>query len=488
MTSDTTSATHTLITAFVSGKLSYDALSKQLRTGAQQSANALDETRQAIRGFVEAGHLPNELGQRLLNQLPAGDAKPFGYNVKDNPPRPHAVHGTQQEPVSAPAPEQAAMPPANMPPLPLLNEPAGATGGETASDETRGKMDEAILTSLVAGYAGFRSRRANAGEEPPSPADSGKLDKYLTEFKSARFRSDARRVSGGGQRDSLDVNKLATPQVKRAGVGSILRDRFILDTEIGSGGMGHVYSAVDRRRLEAAHDQPYVAIKLLNENYRNDTEAVRLLEAEARKSQALAHPNITTVYDFDRDKADVFIVMEQLNGVGLDRRIGRALGKPLPLGECARVLRGTCAGLSHAHSRGVVHSDLKPGNIFLLTDGTIKLLDFGLAAAASASTDHPIRDSLTSAYASPEQFRRADRDPRDDVFALGCIAYQILTGGHPFQFRPIDEVAREGIVPAPVEGLSPQAWNTLRQALAFDRNERLGDVDSFLKGLFEMQD
>ncbi|MEC9403206.1 MAG: serine/threonine-protein kinase, partial [Pseudomonadota bacterium] len=364
-----TSATHTLITAFVSGKLSYDALSKQLRTGAQQSANALDETRQAIRDFVEAGHLPNELGQRLQNQLPAGDAKPSGYDVKDNPPRPHAVHGTQQEPVSAPAPEQAATPPANLPPLPLLNEPAGATGGETASDETRGKMDEAILTSLVAGYAGFRSRRANAGEEPPPPADSGKLDKYLTEFKSARFRSDARRVSGGGQRDSLDVNKLAAPQVKRAGVGSILRDRFILDTEIGSGGMGHVYSAVDRRRLEAAHDQPYVAIKLLNENYRNDTEAVRLLEAEARKSQALAHPNITTVYDFDRDKADVFIVMEQLNGVGLDRRIGRALGKPLPLGECARVLRGTCAGLSHAHSRGVVHSDLKPGNIFLLTDG-----------------------------------------------------------------------------------------------------------------------
>lgn len=486
MTSDTTSATHKLITAFVSGKLSYDALSKQLRTSAQQSAKALDETRQAIRDFVEAGQLPNELGQRLQNQLPAGDAKHSGYNVIDGLPRPHAVHGTQQEPVSTPA--QAATPPANMPPLPILNEPAGATDDETTSDVTRGKMDEAILTSLVAGYAGFRSRRSNAAEDPPPPADSGKLDKYLTEFKSARFRSDARRVSGGGQRDSLDVNKLATPQVKRAGVGSILRDRFILDIEIGSGGMGHVYSAVDRRRLEAAHDQPYVAIKLLNESYRNDTEAVRLLEAEARKSQALAHPNITTVYDFDRDKADVFIVMEQLNGVGLDRRIGRALGKPLPLGECARILRGTCAGLSHAHSRGVVHSDLKPGNIFLLTDGTIKLLDFGLAAAASASADHPIRDSLTSAYASPEQFRQADRDPRDDVFALGSITYQILTGGHPFQFRPIDEVAREGIVPAPVEGLSPQAWNTLRQALEFDRNKRLGDVDSFLKGLFEMQD
>lgn len=460
-----TSAARMLITAFVSGKLSYDALSKQLRTGAQQSAIALRQIRQTIRDFVEDGRLPNDVGQILLNQLPSPDA--------DSPSRPATAALADPNPAE----------PDTLPPLPFRDEPSTDTG-----DDIRSKVDDAILTSLVSGYTDFRSQRSNMDDTPPSVDDSSKLDKYLTDFRSARFRSDARRVSSGGHRDSLDINKLAASKVKRAGVGSILRDRFILDIEIGRGGMGHVYSAVDRRRLEAGHDQPYVAIKLLNESFHYDTEALRLLEAEARKSQALAHPNITTVYDFDRDKADVFIVMELLNGVSLDRRIGRALSQPLPPGECARILRGICAGLSHAHSRGVVHSDLNPGNIFLPTDGTIKLLDFGLAAAASASADHPIQDSLTETYASPEQFRRADRDPRDDIFALGCIAYQILTGSHPFQSRPIDQVAQEGVAPMPIKGLDRQAWETVRQALEFDRNKRLGDVDSFLKGLFERQD
>jgi tRNA A-37 threonylcarbamoyl transferase component Bud32 len=527
---DTTSAAHDLISGFVSGRLSYDSLSRDLRATARQSPQALQASRQTIRDFVEEGRLPPDLGQILLAQLPAADAgalEPDGSGAAtvsadatmpsaarstapatedefDEPTLPHGVTPAAeagrpgQVPIVEPPVRQSHhTPPATtLPPLPLPGQPAPDPGNETGNDTgndiggTRGKVDDAILSSLVAGYTGYRDRRAGvaAPEAPASEPDNGKLDKFLTDFRSARFRSDARRVSSGGQRDGLDLNTLTTSRHKRAGVGSILRDRFILDAEIGRGGMGYVYSAVDRRRLEAGHDQPYVAVKLLNENFQNDSEALRLLEAEARKSQALAHPNITTVYDFDRDKADVFIVMELLKGTGLDRRLGQTLGQPLSPGECARILKGTCAGLAHAHSRGVVHSDLKPGNIFQLQDGSIKLLDFGLAAAASASAGHPIQDSLTAAYASPEQFRRAERDPRDDIFALGCIAYQVLTGSHPFLSRPIDEVAREGVQVAPVDGLDPQAWDTIRMALDFDRGQRLDSVDRFLAGLFEDQD
>ena len=514
MSTDTSSAAHALIADFVSGRLSYDKLSGDLRAAARQSARAAAEARQTIRTVVEEGRLPPDLGQILLAQLPAAAAGEDDLADPD-PTEPGLLSGSGQagqedeefdEPTLPHALEPAwsgAVPPATapgagpgsgpdrstgtegplLPPLPAFDAPAAATG-----DEPREKVDDAILSSLVSGYTDYRSRRTASAEAPSQPdADSGKLDKFLTDFRSARFRSDARKIAGGGHREGLDLNTLATPQHRRAGVGSILRDRFILDTEIGRGGMGYVYSAVDRRRLEAGHDQPYVAVKLLNESFQNDTEALRLLEAEARKSQALAHPNITTVYDFDRDRADVFIVMELLKGVGLDRRLGQSMGQPLSPGECARVLKGTCAGLSYAHSRGVVHSDLKPGNIFLLSDGTIKLLDFGLAAAASASADHPIQDSLTAAYASPEQFRRAERDPRDDVFALGCIAYQVLTGRHPFQSQPIDEAARDGLKPEPIEGLDPQAWDTIRKALAFERDRRLGDVNAFLAGLFEEQ-
>lgn len=492
----------------MSGRLSYDRLSKELRTAAQQSVDAARSARQTIRDVVEEGRLPPDLGQILLGQLPAAGADEddmadpdptepgrlskaeTGDGDGDDFEEPTLPHGVQPAWTGMPGDEETGSPlapaeqPPNLPPLPFL-DPATADAG----NETQNKVDDAILSSLVSGYTDYRSRRSGGTEEapPPAEADSGKLDKFLTDFRSARFRSDARKVAGGGQRDGLDLNKLSGPQARRAGVGSILRDRFILDSEIGRGGMGYVYSAVDRRRLEAGHDRPYVAVKLLNESFQNDTEALRLLEAEARKSQALAHPNITTVYDFDRDKADVFIVMELLRGAGLDRKLGQTMGQPLSPGECARVLKGTCAGLSYAHSRGVVHSDLKPGNIYLLSDGTIKLLDFGLAAAASASADHPIQDSLTAAYASPEQFRRAERDPRDDIFALGCIAYQVLTGRHPFQSQPIDEAARDGLKPEPIEGLDPQAWDTIRKALDFERDQRLETVDTFLSGLFEEQ-
>ena len=515
MTTETSAAAHALITDFVSGRLSYDRLSKDLRAEAQSSGKSAKAARQTIQDFVEEGRLPPDLGQILLGQLPAASTisseddadetdpdptEPGALNATatsatddfEEPTLPHAVTpewtGSEvtdphQAQAQASASVTASSEAPNLPPLPFLNQPAAESG-----DTTQEKVDDAILSSLVSGYSDYRSRRTDTVDTPARETDSGKLDKFLTDFKSARFRSDARKVSSGGQRDGLDLNKLTTPQYKRAGVGSILRDRFILDSEIGRGGMGYVYSAVDRRRLEAGHDQPYVAVKLLNESFQHDSEALRLLEAEARKSQALAHPNITTVYDFDRDKADVFIVMELLKGVGLDRRLGQAMGQPLSPGECARILKGTCAGLSYAHSRDVVHSDLKPGNIYLVSDGSIKLLDFGLAAAASASADHPIQDSLTAAYASPEQFQRAERDPRDDVFALGCIAYQVLTGRHPFQSQPIDQAARDGLKPEPIAGLEPQAWETVQKALDFERDKRLASVDAFLTGLFETED
>jgi len=508
------SAFHALITDFVSGRVSYDNLSKQIRSDANQSPEALREARETIRGFVELGRLPQDLGQILLSLLPAtpptgasaaradddtqtaAAAEPLAAQEPyvddedfDEPTLPHLTGpvrlytGPPETIGNAQVRAMAGETAPHLPPLPFLTQPATAAG-----EEMREKVDDAILSSLVSGFSDFRSQRAS-GDQPRSgqPAAGGKLDRFLTDFKSVRYRSDARRMSSGKTREGLDVNSFATPQTRRAGVGSILRDRFILDTEIGRGGMGQVYSAVDRRRLEAGHDQPYVAIKLLNESFHDDSEALKLMEAEARKSQTLAHPNITSVYDFDRDKADVFIVMELLKGIGLDRRLSQSLSQPLPTGESARILKAMCEGLSHAHSRGVVHSDLKPGNIFVLQDGTVKLLDFGLAAVASASADHPIQDSLTAAYASPEQFERAPRDPRDDIFALGCIAYQLLTGRHPFGNRPTADAARAGETPRPIEGLDRQAWETILMAMAFDREQRLADVNRFLSGLFDEQ-
>lgn len=405
------------------------------------------------------------------------------------------------------APPMAAAPVPSLPPMPILPNPAEvappaslarvaglppmppppASASAPAAAlpdyaDARSKVDDAVLSSLIGDFRGMRNNRQGEARGTPEKPDA--LDGLLGNFRSARFRSDARRASRGDATDGLKLSKLDDFHGKRAGVGTILRDRFILDREIGRGGMGVVYAAVDRRRLEAASGQPYVALKLLNDDFRSNSEALRTLEAEARKSQSLAHPNIATVYDFDRDKAEIFIVMELLGGQPLSRLLGTMAGQPLPGMQVAAILRGICAGLAYAHQRGVIHSDLKPGNIFVSETDEVKLLDFGLASAAHGGSG-PNLEGLTTTYASPEMFEGAPRDPRDDIFALGCIAYQVLTGLHPFGMLPIDEAVRAGMVPEPIDDLDPAAWQAIAAALAFDRAGRTPTVEAFVTGLFE---
>lgn len=376
-----------------------------------------------------------------------------------------------------------------MPPLPPL-PPASGPVPEPASavppdhDAIRDKVDDVVLSALVSDFRGLRERRDDSSGGGKDRADA--LDGLLTNYKSARFRSNARRAASGNAGNGLTLGKVDGFTGERAGVGTILRDRFILDAEIGRGGMGIVYSAVDRRRLEAGSGQPYVALKLLNDAFRSNSAALQVLEAEARKAQSLAHPNIATVYDFDRDRSEIFIVMELLSGKPLSRHLATATGLGLPGARVAAILKGICAALSYAHQRGVVHADLKPGNVFVTEDGMVKLLDFGLATANTADGfDVSTLDALTAAYASPEMFAGLPRDPRDDIFALGCIAYQLLAGTHPFHMRASEEAAEAGLEPEPIPDLDPSAWAAIAGALEFDRESRTASVDLFMDQLFE---
>jgi hypothetical protein len=390
-------------------------------------------------------------------------------------PSAHPPPAPQQAAATPPLPPAAGLPP--LPPMPSA-EPA-----LPSYDEVQAKVDDVVLSALIGEFQGLRQARETAGTER---VRKDVLDGLLVNYRSARFRSDARKAASGSGSDALKLGRLDDFAAKRAGVGSILRERFILDTEIGRGGMGVVYSAVDRRRLEASSSQPYVALKLLNDEFRTNSDALQVLEAEARKAQALAHPNIATVYDFDRDRSEVFIVMELLTGKPLSRLIGASAGDPLPGHRIALILKGICTGLRYAHRQGVVHSDLKPGNIFVTGDNAVKLLDFGLAQAAALGTfDVSVLNGLTAAYASPEMFEFADRDPRDDIFALGCIAYQLLTGTHPFAMRASNEAAEMKLEPEPIPDIDPAAWNAIRRALSFEREARTATVDEFMAGLFE---
>jgi serine/threonine protein kinase len=282
---------------------------------------------------------------------------------------------------------------------------------------------------------------------------------------------------------------------KDVGTGTVLKERFVLEQIIGRGGMGTVYRARDIRKEEAQDRHPYVAVKVLNEDFRQHPESFKALQREAKKSQSLAHPNVAFVHDFDRDGAIVFLVMELLDGESLETLIRDRAGRGLPLPEVLRMVRGAGAALAYAHQKGVVHSDFKPANVIRLWDGTIKVLDFGIARAIARPTGPSDRQldttrfnvaslhALTPAYASCEMLMGEEAHPSDDVFALACVTYELLAGRHPFGQLPALLAERRGIKPIPIERIGRRTWRALAAGLAFSRAARTPSVEGFLRAL-----
>jgi len=221
-------------------------------------------------------------------------------------------------------------------------------------------------------------------------------------------------------------------------IGAVLKDRFVIEKILGRGGMGVVYLALDLRKQEARDRHPHVALKALSDSYQRDEKMVISLQRESQKAQSLAHPNIATVYDFDRQGSLVYLTMEVLTGSPLDDFI-KDHPTGLPPERVAPMTRGMCLGLAYAHNKGIVHSDFKPGNVFLGAKDNPKILDFGIARAApvnetqtreaSAETQFDAGElgALTPSYAAKEMFFGADPHPSDDVYALAITVYQLLT-------------------------------------------------------------
>ncbi len=273
------------------------------------------------------------------------------------------------------------------------------------------------------------------------------------------------------------------------GTGDVLNGRFVLEECIGTGGMSTVYKALDRRKLEADDRNPYVAVKILNLEFRAHPDSLIALQREAKKSQSLAHPNIVRVYDFDRDGSTVYMTMEYLQGESL-AKVLRAPGfKGLPENEIMRILEGISNALVFAHENGIIHADFKPANVILTDDGRVKVIDFGIARAfqrpdhidmEATRFDPGTLGALTPTYASPEMLEHQEPDPRDDVYALACITYEMLTGRHPFGRMQATE-ARDGELEVERrKQLSRRQWKTLKSALEFAREKRTPDIRRFL--------
>ena len=272
--------------------------------------------------------------------------------------------------------------------------------------------------------------------------------------------------------------------------GSVLDGRYTLMEQLGSGGMGTVFKARDRNRDEYRDRQPYIALKVLSEEFKRHPDARMALQRETARAQSLAHPNIITVYDFDYDGPHAYMTMELLVGRPLDALLQAASFAGTPWLRRWQIVRSIGAGLAYAHEKGVVHSDLKPGNIFMCDNGVVKVMDFGIARplrAVSDSADTTAFDpaerlgGLTPAYASLEQWNRDPPDPRDDIYAFACVVYFVFSGKHPFA-RSSAKVAFESrMVPQRIEGLTRRQWDVLRRGLALQRGDRIASVDEFLR-------
>ncbi|MFK8017732.1 MAG: protein kinase [Gammaproteobacteria bacterium] len=276
------------------------------------------------------------------------------------------------------------------------------------------------------------------------------------------------------------------------GEGSVIKDRFVLEKIIGRGGMGMVFKARDLRKEEAQDRNPYVALKILNEEFKRHPESLKALQRESRKAQSLAHPNIVNVHDFDRDGGTVFMTMELLEGKPLDVLIRENRGTGMPWKEALPLIQGMCLALQHAHKSNIIHSDFKPGNCFLTNDGAVKVFDFGIARAAKHTGEHKGEETLfdagdlgalTPAYATIEMSDGKEPDQRDDVYALGCTIYELLSGQHPFNKESAARAQEQDLTPKPIKGLSRSRFNALCKSLSLKRSKRTRSAFQLLEDL-----
>ena len=269
-------------------------------------------------------------------------------------------------------------------------------------------------------------------------------------------------------------------------VGTTISHYKILE-KIGQGGMGEVYRAEDTNLSRE------VAIKVLPEQFTQDPQRLARFEREAKLLASLNHPNIAAIYGFEEADDVRFLAMELVPGETLQERVAKG---PVPVEEALEVCRQIAEGVEAAHEKGVIHRDLKPANVKVTPEGKVKILDFGLAKAfeeeispADISQSPTLTEEMTragvilgtAAYMSPEQAKGKPVDKRTDLFAFGCVLYELLTGKRAFEGETVTETLAKVLEGEPdwdalPEDTPARVIELLTDCLEKDSAERLPDI------------
>jgi tRNA A-37 threonylcarbamoyl transferase component Bud32 len=382
-------------------------------------------------------------------------------------------------------------------------------GQRVETEMRRGRIPAAAARAMLDALEGFQSDKtmwldpsmglSRSGPVVGTPATTSTAEPSplqittTEELRATLFAPVSRESATPGK--AAPVTTQAAPPVHPAletiPLGTIIKGRYKLVAHLGSGGIGQVFDAIDLDQLSKSH----VTLKIVAVNLKHERHALEALKIAVDKTRHLEHPNIVRVYDIDQHEDRVFITMEPLRGRWLSGLIREARNKGMSYEDAWPIIAGIANGLAFAHDHGIVHSDLSPHAVFLCADGTPKIVGFGLIHAVPASNESlDVLDTLTlraytEAYTANPFAQQGKPHTADDLYPLGVIAYEMLTGTHPFQRCSLNVARQKGLTYAPIDGLRRRASVLIDRCLAFDRQARPKDAHTFVKrmrpGVFE---
>lgn len=271
------------------------------------------------------------------------------------------------------------------------------------------------------------------------------------------------------------------PSAGAIAIGCVLKDRYLIESRLG----GSVFKATDRFQREAA--KRCIAIKIVQQSGAGDPGQLAHLRRGFHRAQSLCHETIVKVHELDQIGDVAFLTMELIEGRLLSDVIKLYAPRHMPLPDAWRIIKGLSAGLAYLHSCSVVHGCLSPQNVMVTKAGDVRILDFGASRTCEGRRGHGEASgggaASTPAYSGWEVLDGRPADPRDDIYSLACMAYELLTGSHPFRRRQADRARdRRPALERPL-GLSRRQWRTLRAGLSWDRECRPLSAGQWFAGL-----